>query len=465
MRTLPCVASCLIGACSLLVGPLSCTVAQTVARPGSVGPLPAASKASLNDQGARAHVFADPNFFHWGGTPVRGEDGVYHLYYDRWRRDNPRLMRGWLYDSEIAHATATQPEGPYQFQDVALRGAGDVPAGRWDAFNAHNAYCAKFPDPDTGELRYYLYFVANRDNNTMFNDWYDRIVNQRIGVAVSDSPNGPWTRHSTPACSPSSPLLGYVVNPGVTRLPDGRYLMLLKGRQFNPTPGATNDTMGAYLQGWALSDRPTGPFVIQPTLLFPGSIPAEDPCVFVWNNRVYAAVKDWNGQLSGTAGISWIYGTLNANGSITWTIPSPRADALLSLRRLTWSDSTITSLHTLERPFVLQDETGRPTHLFGAASVQDPFLFASFAPMNPPPLLPGSNLPFNVCIPLLHGCGSADFDGDGDTGTDADIAAFFACLGGDCCGTCETADFNRDGDTGTDADIESFFRVLGGGAC
>jgi len=33
-------------------------------------------------------------------------------------------------------------------------------------------------------------------------------------------------------------------------------------------------------------------------------------------------------------------------------------------------------------------------------------------------------------------CGSADFDGDGDTGTDLDIEAFFACLGGDCCATC-----------------------------
>jgi len=60
---------------------------------------------------------------------------------------------------------------------------------------------------------------------------------------------------------------------------------------------------------------------------------------------------------------------------------------------------------------------------------------------------------------------SADFNGDGDTGTDADIAAFFACLGGNCCPTCGSADFNGDGDLGTDGDIESFFRVLAGGPC
>jgi hypothetical protein len=68
---------------------------------------------------------------------------------------------------------------------------------------------------------------------------------------------------------------------------------------------------------------------------------------------------------------------------------------------------------------------------------------------------------------LPPGCGTADFDGDGDTGTDADIEAFFACLAGNCCATCYPggADFNNDGDTGTDADIESFFRVLAGGDC
>jgi hypothetical protein len=70
----------------------------------------------------------------------------------------------------------------------------------------------------------------------------------------------------------------------------------------------------------------------------------------------------------------------------------------------------------------------------------------------------------DVTVP---GCGTADFDGDGDLGTDADIEAFFACLAGNCCPTCYAggADFNGDGDIGTDADIESFFRVLAGGEC
>jgi probable HAF family extracellular repeat protein len=64
-------------------------------------------------------------------------------------------------------------------------------------------------------------------------------------------------------------------------------------------------------------------------------------------------------------------------------------------------------------------------------------------------------------------CGTSDFNGDGDFGTDQDIEAFFACLAGSCCGTCWPggSDFNADGDFGTDQDIEAFFRVLAGANC
>ncbi len=68
------------------------------------------------------------------------------------------------------------------------------------------------------------------------------------------------------------------------------------------------------------------------------------------------------------------------------------------------------------------------------------------------------------CAPA---CGSADFNCDGDIGTDSDINAFFACLSGNCPALpcISNADFNGDGDVGTDGDIEAFFRVLGGGHC
>jgi hypothetical protein len=68
--------------------------------------------------------------------------------------------------------------------------------------------------------------------------------------------------------------------------------------------------------------------------------------------------------------------------------------------------------------------------------------------------------------PVSH-CGSADFNCDGDVGTDSDIESFFACLSGSCPSLpcTNSADFNGDGDIGTDSDIEAFFRVLAGGSC
>jgi hypothetical protein len=69
--------------------------------------------------------------------------------------------------------------------------------------------------------------------------------------------------------------------------------------------------------------------------------------------------------------------------------------------------------------------------------------------------------------PCAPRCGTADFNCDGDVGTDSDITAFFACLSGTCptAPCANSADFNGDGDVGTDADITAFFRVLSGGHC
>ncbi|HYE60591.1 MAG TPA: hypothetical protein VD997_01225 [Phycisphaerales bacterium] len=87
---------------------------------------------------------------------------------------------------------------------------------------------------------------------------------------------------------------------------------------------------------------------------------------------------------------------------------------------------------------------------------------------------PRSGDDLNIRVDFLTGvvqcgptCGTSDFNGDGDSGTDQDIEAFFTCIGGTCCPTCYAggSDFNGDGDAGTDQDIEAFFRVLGGHPC
>jgi hypothetical protein len=80
---------------------------------------------------------------------------------------------------------------------------------------------------------------------------------------------------------------------------------------------------------------------------------------------------------------------------------------------------------------------------------------------------PGDSITFSgLTVPAVAPC-SGDFNRDGQTGTEADIESFFACLAGNCCAACDPhgADFDADGDSATDADIEAFFRVLAGGSC
>jgi hypothetical protein len=61
-----------------------------------------------------------------------------------------------------------------------------------------------------------------------------------------------------------------------------------------------------------------------------------------------------------------------------------------------------------------------------------------------------------------RGCGSADFNGDGEA-NDQDILDFFACLRGECCAACGSTDIDHDGLAGTEADIVAFFRALAEG--
>jgi len=249
-------------------------------------------------------------------------------------------------------------------------------------------------DSKSGKLKYYLYFIANRNDNNMRNEWSNHIIRQRIGVASSDSPNGPWKRFDKPVVTPpNGPLNYYLVNPGVCQLPDGRYLMVLKGR----AKGKGIHQFGPMLHGWALADAPEGPFKVQENLLFPGTISAEDPCVWVQDGWIMAAVKDWHGKLGGVAGISYIRGKLNKTDSIDWEIPE---NASITKREIRWDDGKVTRLNAAERPFILLDKKGQPSHLFIAASTFNPFKNSGQKADRKRPLIPVENLPFNLCLPL-----------------------------------------------------------------
>ena len=125
--------------------------------------------------------------------------------------------------------------------------------------------------------------------------------NQRIGVAVATSPNGPWARFDTPLIDISPDSLSHdalmVSNPSVTMRPDSTFLLIYKavGKKNKPPFG------GPVVHLTATSDSPAGPFIKQQVPVFTIKdvhFPAEDPYIWYQGDRYYAIVKDMNGYFT-----------------------------------------------------------------------------------------------------------------------------------------------------------------------
>lgn len=83
--------------------------------------------------------FEDDQFYIWGGSLVKDTKGLYHLYYSRWEKKYG--FNGWVSHSEVAHATAPTPFGPFTHQDIALpKRAPEM----WDGMSTHNPTIHKF---------------------------------------------------------------------------------------------------------------------------------------------------------------------------------------------------------------------------------------------------------------------------------------------------------------------------------
>lgn len=142
-------------------------------------------------------TFSDPDHYIWCGTMVCGDDGKCHLFYSRWLKRNGFSV--WVTHSEVAHSVADTPLGSFQHKDVALPERGPK---FWDGHGTHNPTVVRFGK------KFYLYHMGNRGDREATKGWnWLHRNNQRIGVAVAASPDGPWQR-----CDKEGP----VMNDGVT---------------------------------------------------------------------------------------------------------------------------------------------------------------------------------------------------------------------------------------------------------
>jgi hypothetical protein len=324
------------------------------------------------DLGARAQPlpegnrFAEEGWFVWCGAPVLGGDGKYHLFYSRWPVE-VGFAPGWAIHSQIAHAVADHPAGPYRHVNVALPPRGINPAtGRkyWDADVTHN------PNAFYHNGKYYLYYMANHGDGRSYAMHRN---NQRIGLAVAERPEGPWKRRDAPILDVSRDPAAFdsllVSNPAACLRPDGGVVLVYKAVEFLP-----DKKMGGKVRyGVAMADHPEGDYVKQPGTIFEADQPgkhwmvAEDP--FIWysgkyGNRYYALIRDVVGTFTGSEGGISLF---QSEDGLDWK-PAVNPKVLDASYQLAGGRRSKTKL---ERPALLI-ENGEPTYLFGAADGYQP---------------------------------------------------------------------------------------------
>ena len=271
---------------ALLCAGLAALAAAGAAKAGMLPPLDLGSLMQPYDPAISA--FADEGYSCWDPQITKGADGKYYLSYSRW------LQKGgdWLVNSEICLAVADRPEGPYHHLKVLLRGRGP---GHWDELTAHNAKLHEFGG------KYYLYYISSRPGPTR-GDLRD---SQRTGVAVSDTLTGPYVPSDRPIVEPAPPVNNVTVNPTVEQMPDGRYLMMLKG---DLKPKAPTQPMGQRVEGLAIATNPAGPFQLRPELAIK-DIDTEDADLW-WDGgrQEYFALfhaADYVGLIESADGLDW----------------------------------------------------------------------------------------------------------------------------------------------------------------
>jgi hypothetical protein len=153
----------------------------------------------------------------WGGSVIRGDDGVYHLFFSE--MSNNCSLHDYGSVSRVAHATADRPQGPFVRRGIAL------------PVFAHNPQIVRDPTDGT----YLLYHIGDTVPESCVPDC--RGANAAAGgeapssaggapagggaaaacpkkghgtsVATSASPWGPWTQHPyvLPEYTNPSPLI------------------------------------------------------------------------------------------------------------------------------------------------------------------------------------------------------------------------------------------------------------------
>lgn len=147
------------------------------------------------------------------------------------------------YDATVWYATS--PDGR-KWTEKGLALAKGKP-GTWEGASVFT------PNILVANGRYWLFYTGtSRTFGKRFNP------DSKIGIAVSDSPDGPWKRlASNPALKNSEnreDFDSHLVDDACLIVRDGKYWLYYKGRQLGKGPGQTK-------MGVAIAEKPEGPYV------------------------------------------------------------------------------------------------------------------------------------------------------------------------------------------------------------
>ncbi len=303
-------------------------------------------------------ILEDPDYNVWCCSPIQGPDGRVHVFYSRW--PNAADHVGWLSVSEIAHAVADSPEGPFETTGTVLAGRG---GDHWDACTIHNPTIYKVGN------RYAMYYIGNRKPD---------VESQRTGVVLADSLDGPWERFDEPmipgGTDPADLDSAYACNPAMVQSPDGRFFLYYAGMSLNEwnhdlqrelKPGTSDVGKKANRRTLlAIAERPEGPYVSHPgnpvidLSRFGNNAQCEDPYVWYEDGEYRMVARDM-GCFNHEYGLY-----LRSDDGIAWS------DPIIAYRNshayLKEAPNGLEREGRIERPQLLMGANGKPKYLFGA---------------------------------------------------------------------------------------------------
>jgi hypothetical protein len=299
--------------------------------------------------------FQMDGYWVWGASVVE-DGGMYHMYVTRVPKSY-KFHPGWMIAGEIVHAVSERPEGPYRFHDVALGPRG---AQYWDGCSTYNPQIRKHKG------RFYLFYGGTRHpymqpsdkELTLQSKWcISSRFNKRIGIAVADSPYGPWQRPDKPSLDvePNTFYSYLASNPAPEILSNGHVYMIFKGRAHTGEGKYSKMHLGV-----AYAESPDSPLKVlneKKPVFVQGE--AEDPFLWKEGSYFYATFKDHRGEYTGEQGGGVL---ARSKDCIQWEVCHPAKAYSKTIR---WADGRTTEMGNMERPFILFIN-GMPAYMFFA---------------------------------------------------------------------------------------------------